>query len=463
MSHRKIPGRVILSREEWEEHLAKDRARDQELQRLRALLQEEGRRPPPPSWVKANAEKPSEEEQKKRGAKVGHEPHFRPPPEKIHETTDVPLQECPDCGGELEGPFEWDDHLVESIIPGHVRVARYRLGRYRCRTCRKVRRARLSPRIAPDRSRFSWGTHFLVGYWSLKGMTNSIIRDLLAQDYGLTLSVGVVDKMLRRAAELFAPAYEAIRLALKDGKQVNVDWTGWRVDGINHHLWDFISPDAKAAFFVVARSAGHTVPERVLGKRRPKEQVLNCDGGTAFNALKGRKGRCWVHFLRQAKRGLDGWEAPSDPPDWRGLRVAVKLCRRVLEVAKWEDGPKKIREARRLKAWARRWLKVERDGPEAKALRKYWTTHWDELWWWAMTGVDAHNNLAEQGLRPHIAVKRKLSWGSRTNKGADRTALLASVIQTGKMQGISFRELGAKVLDGQTNPFQFGPGPPTPD
>ena len=87
---------------------------------------------------------------------------------------------------------------------------------------------------------------------------------------------------------------------------------------------------------------------------------------------------------------------------------------------------------------------------------------WDELWWWAEIGVDAHNNVAEQGLRPHIAVKRKLSWGSRTNRGADRTALLASMVRTGKMQGISFRELGNRVLQGQANPFQFGPGPPAP-
>lgn len=464
MSHRKLPGRIVLSREEWEAHLAEDEKVRRRVGELEAkLAAQEGRSPQPPSWVKANVEKPPDEERKKRGAKFGHVPHFRPPPEKVHETRDALLDECPDCGGELQGPFEWNEHLVEAVIPGHVRVTRYRIGRYRCRSCKKVRRAHVPPDVAPDRSRFSWGTHFLVGYWSLRGMTNSMIRDLLASDYGLTLSVGVVDKILARSAKLFAPAYEFIRQALKAGKQVNVDWTGWRVDGINHHLWDFISPDVKVAFFTVARSAGHTVPERVLGKRRPKDQVLNCDGGTAFNSLRGRKERCWVHFLRKARDAQKGWEGPSDAPDWRGLRAAEKICRRVLEVAKWPQGPEKIAEACRLKSWTRRWLRVERDGPEARELRKYWTKHWEELWWWAEVGVDAHNNLAEQGLRPHIAVKRKLSWGSRTNKGADRTALLASVIQTGKMQGLSFRELGAKVLQGQTNPFQFGPGPPASD
>ena len=111
------------------------------------LATQEGRAPPPPSWAKANVEKPPEEKRKKRGAKFGHAPHFRPPPEKIHETRDALLDECPDCGGELKGPFDWDDHLVESVIPGHVGVTRYRIARYRRRSCKKVRRAPADPRL----------------------------------------------------------------------------------------------------------------------------------------------------------------------------------------------------------------------------------------------------------------------------------------------------------------------------
>lgn len=72
----------------------------------------------------------------------------------------------------------------------------------------------------------------------------------------------------------------------------------------------------------------------------------------------------------------------------------------------------------------------------------------------------AHNNLAEQGLRPYIAKERKLSWGSRTLGGAERFAALASVVQTGKMQGRGLAELGARVLGGRPDRFGFGAGPP---
>ena len=47
--------------------------------------------------------------------------------------------------------------------------------------------------------------------------------------------------------------------------------------------------------------------------------------------------------------------------------------------------------------------------------------------------VNPSNNLAEQGLR-HAVVIRKVSGGSRSKEGADTTAKLLSVMQTVKMQ-----------------------------
>jgi hypothetical protein len=428
-------------------------------EKVRAL---EARATSPPDWVQPNLPERPEGDKKEQGAGNGQEAHNPPAPLRIDETQEVCLKACPQCGEGLGRPFAIDERLVEAIVPGHVRVTKYRIGRYRCDHCRKVRRARLAPDVAPPRSRFDWGSHFLVGYWSLQGLTTSGLQDLLATNYGLRVSAGTIDAMLRRSAELFAPAYAAIREAVRHGKSVHVDWTGWRVDGINYHLWDFLSPEAKAAFFTVARSAGHSVPEEVLGKLR-KGRVLECDGATAFNALYGRKQRCWVHLLRHARRGLEQWETISDAPDWRGLRVLEKIARGVLEASHLPEGEAKRVEAERLRAHLARWLSVEREGEAARSLQKFLTKHEGELWWWAEVGVAAHNNLAEQGLRPHITKKRKLSWGSRTFGGAERFAALASVVQTGKMRGVRLDELGGRVLNGQNDPFGFGSGPPSDD
>jgi hypothetical protein len=468
VSKRRQVRTVVLTQDEWRAIQETERLLREQIRLLRqmvARLEEqvrllEGREPPPPDWVRANIPELPEAERQKRGAKEGHEAHHRPAPLRIDATEEVRLEACPKCGEGLGEPFAVEERLVEAIVPGHVRVTKYRIGRYRCDRCRKIRRARLAPDVAPPRSRFDWGSHFLVGYWSLQGLTTSGLQDLLGTNYGLKVSAGTIDAMLRRSAELFEPAYAAIREAVRHGKSVHVDWTGWRVDGINHHLWDFLSPEAKAAFFTVSRSAGHAVPEAVLGKRR-RDRVLECDGATAFNSLSGRKQRCWVHILRHARRGLERWETISDAPDWRGLRVLEKIARGVLTASRLLEGEERRAEAERLRTHLGRWLRVEREGEAAQALQKFLTKHEGELWWWAEAGVAAHNNLAEQGLRPHIAKKRKLSWGSRTLGGAGRFAQLASVVQTGKMQGLSLRELGVRVLAGQSSPFSFGHGPPS--
>src|SRR4029077_17752937 len=99
-----------------------------------------------------------EEERKKRGAVEGHEAHHRPAPLKIEATGEVRLRECPKGGEGLGLPFDIEERVVEAIVPGHLRVTRYRIGRYRCDRCRKVRRARLPPEVAPPRSRFDWGS-----------------------------------------------------------------------------------------------------------------------------------------------------------------------------------------------------------------------------------------------------------------------------------------------------------------
>jgi hypothetical protein len=299
---------VTFTAEEWRDHEAQDRRRAMENKLLRGELEDlhrrldhlEERPPPPPDRVKANA---PEHEREKRGAREGHEAHHSPAMLRIDATEGVELQRCSKCGEELGAPFAIEERLVEEIVPGHVRVTNYRIGRYRCSRCPKVRRAALPREIAPPRARFGWGTHFLVGRWSTEGMTHSMIRDLLATGYGLSVSSGTIDGMLRRSAELFAPAYAEIAKAVRQGQSVHVDWTGWRVDGVNHHLWDFLAPNERAALVTVARSAGHTMPEKGLGKRR-RDWVLVWTGearstpwvaasSAAGSICSGTRGRGW--------------------------------------------------------------------------------------------------------------------------------------------------------------------------
>lgn len=294
------------------------------------------------------------------------------------------------------------------------------------------------------------------------GLTHSRVQMLLESDYGQTVSLGVIDKMLARAGRLFAPAVEAITKAIREGREVVVDNTGGRVDGVNHFLWDFIAPEIKAALFVVDRSGGHQVPEQVL-EGNP-EQTVVCDGGTCFNPLKGKKRlqRDWVHIRRHAKEGLVGYETVSDAPDWRWLKSMKATADAVLKTAKLPRGNERDRKVAGVRRRVERLLAREVEGEPARKLRKYLLERGEELWTWVGTGGLAQSNAAEQGLRFHLAGKRKVSGGSRSEAGAVRTAALASVHATARMRSIPFAEVGHRLLRGESDPLPLGAGPPSP-
>lgn len=226
-------------------------------------------------------------------------------------------------------------------------------------------------------------------------------------------------------------------------------------------LWDFIAPEIKAALFVVDRSGGHQVPEQVLSGN-PGQTVV-CDGGTCFNPLKGKKRlqRDWVHIRRHAKEGLLGYETISDAPDWRWLKSVKSAAEAVLKTAKLPRGKERDRKVAEVRRRVDRLLVREVDGEPARKLRKYLVDRGEELWTWVGTGGLAQSNAAEQGLRFHIAGKRKVSGGSRALVGAVRTAALASVHATARMRSIPFAEVGDRLVRGAADPFLPGAGPPS--
>lgn len=247
---------------------------------------------------------------------------------------------------------------------------------------------------------------------------------------------------------------------------VVVDNTSWRVDGVNHFLWDFIAPEVKAALFVVDRSGGHGVPERELPGN--PDQTVVCDGGRCFNPLNKpgkrlkRLQRDWVHIRRHAKDGVKGYETISDAPDWRWLRSMKMAASAVLRAAKLPLGKERDRKAAEGRARVERLLRQEVEGEPARKLRKYLLERGAELWTWIKTGGLAQSNPAEQGIRFNIAVKRKVSGGSQTLEGGQRTAKLISVHATARMRRTTMWDVGHRLARGDPDPLPLGAGPEGP-
>ena len=69
--------------------------------------------------------------------------------------------------------------------------------------------------------------------------------------------------------------------------------------------------------------------------------------------------------------------------------------------------------------------------------------------------VDYHNNISERGLRP-FAASRKILYGNRSERGAERTKILMSVYETCKMRGVNFYQFTKDCLEGKATEIPAG-------
>ena len=248
-------------------------------------------------------------EESKRGAKDGHRGFFRkkPKPEDVTTRKNVQLQHCPDCQGKLGAPYGWRSRTSIDIPPPQKpSIIEWQLARYHCRGCGHWVQGE------PDGlfGKSPFGINLLLKVLDMKYRgkdTDAYIQESLKRWHGIDLSDGGVHAILNRAANLFGPSYEAIKQALRDGKLVQADETGWRVEGENWYAWAFLNKDV--TLYQIENTRGSGVPKETL---QGFSGVLIHDAYQGYNAVEGAEhGICGVHFLRHTHEIAD-LEGASD-------------------------------------------------------------------------------------------------------------------------------------------------------
>ena len=76
-------------------------------------------------------------------------------------------------------------------------------------------------------------------------------------------------------------------------------------------------------------------------------------------------------------------------------------------------------------------------------------------------GIDYHNNHAEQQIRPDV-IFRKITFGNRSNNGAQYHSVIMSILQTAKLNGIDpIRTFENLLLGAKQYPLLNILSPPT--
>jgi transposase len=299
-----------LSREELKalaaELLATVKLLEARVAELEAAL---ARRQPPPASSRNSSLPPSRNpkanlpgrRRQKLGAKVGHERAVRElvdDPDQIIEAT---VSHCRQCQADLRGvaPRAVVRRQVTEVPEIRPVVMETRQHEVVCPHCQSVQRGVLPDGLEAGRQ---WGPRLEATVVYLKHqqhLSYERVTTVLDDLFGVQLSEGGVNCILRRAGEAAGPPAAEIKQAVTHSRVIGSDETSARVGGKNWWQWVFTS--AAGTYHTIEPTRSAQVIKQVMGEQEADCWVSDCYGPQLQASARGRQ-VCLAHQLRDLKR-----------------------------------------------------------------------------------------------------------------------------------------------------------------
>jgi transposase len=199
---------------------------------------------------------------KKRGRKSGFKGTSRKKPDHVDEVCEVILTVCPECGTLLGEPTETVTRYIEDIKPSVPYVTEVRAHRYSCPHCKKIVSAQSSD--AMPQCRLGKNVTLLAAYLKYElHLPLDKIRKNLEICFGLKTTNTTIYNHIKSVSQHYKGEYDTIRDCIRESEAVNIDETGWRINGTNHWLWAFVTENE--VFFKIDKRRSGDVPIEVVG------------------------------------------------------------------------------------------------------------------------------------------------------------------------------------------------------
>lgn len=222
---------------------------------------------------------------------------------------------------------------------------------------------------------------------------------------------------------------------------MHADETGWREDGQNGWLWAFLT--AAVQVFHCDRSRGSHVPLAMLGE--DFSGIVVSDFLSSYGPLECAKQRCWVHFERGLKHLEETHPEHAGVATWRAeIRALYEQAAAYRDKQLAYEGERTMpllrarAKARRqferaLMKLARPYLK-NKDNPRHLLAKRIERFQYELFVFVEHPEAPPENNAAERGLRPSV-IFRKISGGTRSERGSVTMAILRSLFGTWRLHG----------------------------
>jgi len=434
-------------REELKQH-SKDELVDYIVALEQRLANVEAKLNQPRKTARNSSRPPSQDEKanKRRKGKSGKGGQgqartLEPNPDR---TVTAPANNCPSCGGHV-GPEHqtlkdrYDRIEIPPMRPDVTRVHQYQ---GECPCCGERFDATPPDGLKPG-SPFGRSVEEKVIYLhTIHAISYQRLSALMLDMFGVSISEGTIANILARAKAQVDAAVADITAELRKAGVIGCDETGARVAGQKY--WQWVFGCATAVLHKVAPSRGKAVVREVLGEHVP--EVWVSDRFAAQNGHGESRQLCLAHLLRDAQYAIDAGDTVFAPPLKDLLLRAIDIARRREELQDNTLYQYRCRLDRDLDDLVTR----PADSRAGEKLRRQIRRVRCELFVCITNrGVPATNNASERYLRPAV-IFRKVTLGFNAEWGAAFYAGVRSVVDTGRLYGLSPLAAIRRVLTDQT-------------
>lgn len=391
---------------------------------------------------------------------------------RIEVVVDLDDKACPCCKGQLHRIGEDVSERLD-ILPARFRVLVTRRPKYACRSCEEV----LVQAPAPARL-IAGGipTETTVAHVLVSKYADHLPLYRQAQIYarqGIDLDRSTLADWVGRAAWHLRPVHEHLLAHIRASTKIFADETTAPVLDPGRgrtktgQLWAYArddrpwgGADPPAVAFVYAPDRKAERPQTHLAGFNG---VLQVDGYAGYRALAGRNdvqlAFCWAHVRRRFYELAAAGPAPIASEALQRIAALYEIEKDIRGRRADERHDVRQEKTRPLIAALEPWLReklalISQKTKLAEAIR-YTLSRWEGLTRFIGDGrIEIDSNTVERSIRP-IALNRKNALFAGSDGGGEHWAIIASLVETCKLNGVDpqawLADVLTKIVNGHLN------------
>jgi transposase len=361
------------------------------------------------------------------------ESYQRPVPQ-ASDITEVKHHTLPACGcGEVFTRLRQKDYYEEDIVLPKKYVTHHTVEQGYCCTCRTWRSARPLP-CAKVVLGEDLQTYVCYATTILR-LSYAQLTQHLQEVFHVHLSEGEIAKILHRRARNHLATYEQLKIKIRTASVIHMDETTDRIrdgDGCTSYTWLMQAMQAPEVVFAMGKTRGGGNARDLLGD---STAIGVTDDYGVYKKLFSEHQLCWAHLHRKLRDLATSLVLDTDTLNHcqRVYAEETALYAQVRTLVGQTDlsTQQRLDWAQTLRTQLSMWATPHALDPHKlstykKTLLKNIDTY---LTCVRLPNVPCDNNQAEQSLR-HIVLKRHISFGYCTQRGAQTMSILMSVCMT---------------------------------